>query len=272
MTFEWLIAWWNLIFVIPLVMGLLYMGLYITTGITFGEGELDHDADADADVETDAEIDADVDAEADADSDADHHAPGKAIGGDAIEPSLLSNVFDLLGVGRVPFSVVLMTLLVLWGLIGLITNSLLWTLIVSPWVMLLIAVPVAAVGSATATGAFARLMGRLMPLDETTARPKSHLVGQVGEALYRIDERFGMVVVKDARGERYQLPCRVGPGAAAIDKGRQVLLVDYRKDEDVFVVREYELGEFRRTATGADEAQSPPAPARPAQQESAERA
>lgn len=295
MTLEWLITWWNLIFVIPFVMGLMYMGLYITTGITFGEGDLDADADADleadadvdtdldadveadldadveADIEAEADLDADVDADAEVETDAEvdgEHHYDKSVHVHADNIGLSTGLLGLLGVGRVPFSVVLMTLLVLWGLIGLITNSFLWPTIDSPWLMLLIAVPVAALGSVAGTGAFARLMGRFMPLDESTARPKRYLVGLVGEALYTIDERFGMVVVKNASGDRYQVPCRVGPGSPPIGKGRAVLLVDYEADEDIFRVRNYELAEPKESApAGEGEAEPAAAPARPAQRE-----
>ena len=45
MTAQWILGWWNLIFMVPFALALMYLVLYTVSGITFGE------ADADADVE-----------------------------------------------------------------------------------------------------------------------------------------------------------------------------------------------------------------------------
>ncbi len=148
---------------------------------------------------------------------------------------------SLLGVGKVPFSMVLMLLVLSWGLIGVIVNRLLWPIMPVEWLLPLVAVPVAAVGSALLTSAAARGMARIMPLDESTAVSRREMVGRLGEALYDINETFGMMIVKDDRGERYQLPCRTGPGAPVIGKGQPVLLVHYDQEKEQFIVRPYEL-------------------------------
>src|SRR5688572_26436424 len=92
MNADWLLGWWNLVFIVPFLLALIYLGVYTVSGITFGEGDAQfggHDADADADhdvgmdadhdvdvdhdvaVEHDVGADHDVDADADADADAD---------------------------------------------------------------------------------------------------------------------------------------------------------------------------------------------------------
>ena len=53
MTLNLLLAWWNLIYLVPFTLALMYLGLFVFTGITFGE--------ADADVDTDADVGVDVD-------------------------------------------------------------------------------------------------------------------------------------------------------------------------------------------------------------------
>src|SRR4051794_14098057 len=72
MTLELLLAWWNLIYIVPFALALMYLGLFVFTGITFG------DADADADFDADADVDADVDADADMDHDLDHDVDADA--------------------------------------------------------------------------------------------------------------------------------------------------------------------------------------------------
>src|SRR3989440_12545056 len=82
MTIQWLLAWYNLIFILPLFLALLYVGIYAVSGLTFGDTDVDAGGDVDAEghfelhdhldapghVEThfDADSDADLDSAADA--------------------------------------------------------------------------------------------------------------------------------------------------------------------------------------------------------------
>src|SRR5690349_3201668 len=129
MKIEWLFEWYNLIFVVPFVLALLYVGIYAVSGLTFGDTDVDASADVDADahveleghveapahIETEANFDADHDADLsgdadtdiDTDVDADAHVEGH--GADEIAPgSVLAGAMSLLGVGRVPLSIILM--------------------------------------------------------------------------------------------------------------------------------------------------------------------
>ena len=73
-----------------------------------------------------------------------------------------------------------------------------------------------------------------MPTEETYARRRNDLLGEVGEAIYAIDERFGMAAVRDDRGNLFQVPCRVEPGRAADRQGEKVLLVRTTRTETSF--------------------------------------
>lgn len=241
MTWDWLLAWWNLIYVVPFGLGLSYMGLYVATGLSFGDGEADVDGDGDLD-------------------DGDHKIH---FGGDTW--------LELLGIGRVPLSVVVMTLLMSWGFIGIVINRLLFEML--PGLLLpLVSIPLAGIGSATITGVLARIVARIMPLDESSAWRKHELVGTIGEALYTIDSRFGKAAVHDPQGYRFQVPCRVGEGTPPIPKGQRVLLVEF--DQDTYIVRPYELAATPRETVqgpGEQEQSAAAAPVRTAADESAGR-
>src|SRR5450432_4178258 len=79
MTLQWLLSWWNLIFILPFGLGLLYLGMYTLSGWTFGEAGsdvgMDHDVDAHLDVDGHLEIDHDTDLSHDvhAETDSDAH-------------------------------------------------------------------------------------------------------------------------------------------------------------------------------------------------------
>ena len=170
MKTEWFFAWYNLIFIVPFLLALLYVGVYAVSGLTFGDADVDHDIDADADAhfETDAHVDADADADADGhletdahiDADADTHVEVHGEAGTVAHGSVLAGMMSLLGVGRVPLSILLMVLLITWGVIGFVTNYVLYGKVGSEVVAALIAVCIAAVGSGICT----RAMNYLAPL------------------------------------------------------------------------------------------------------------
>jgi hypothetical protein len=76
---------------------------------------------------------------------------------------------------------------------------------------------------------------------ETSARGHAAMIGQIGEAMYQIDQNFGMASVRDRTGIT-QLPCRVGVDAKPIPKGSPVMLVGYDHAKGLFTVVPYELG------------------------------
>ena len=120
MNAEWLLHWWNLIFLLPFGLALLYLGLYTLSGITFGDADIDHGFDADHDLSADHDMGADAghDLDADQDMDAGHDAAPAA--GHASGPLA---PLSWLGVGRVPLSILLMVLLLTWGVVGFVANA-----------------------------------------------------------------------------------------------------------------------------------------------------
>lgn len=272
MTAAQLLSWWNLIYLLPFGLAVLYLLVYAVSGLTFGDVDLDADVHADADIDADAhvEVDAHADVHADVDADADVHADvdadadadvdghaetnghdvGKALGGHhadaagsdrAHELPLYWHVLGWFGLGRVPLSIVAMVFCLAWGGIGLMVNILLEPVLPRPWMAVLASLPAAMVGTSVLTGTVVRLMERWMPTTETSAQPRAKLVGAHGEALYAIDENFGLASIRTREGDLYQVSCRVYEGREAVAKGKQVLLVDYDTRREFFYVTEYDL-------------------------------
>jgi hypothetical protein len=145
-----------------------------------------------------------------------------------------------------------MILLMSWGVIGFAANSYardnLPALAPRPW---LLSVPLAAMGSLLFTKLFAGLVGRYLPTNETYARRRHELLGSVGETVLPTDRTFGMVAVRDERGELFQHPCRLEAGERTIPKGTKVKLVAYNANEKLFYVIENEFGGARGTRESA---------------------
>jgi len=248
MTIQWLLGWWNLIFVVPFGLAVLYLGIYTLSGWTFGDADADGDfdahidadvdahldADTDVDADADTDLDADADTDADADHDADHDAESDGAGGGASQPSIAMQALSWIGIGKVPASIVLMVLALSWGFIGFVANQALNR--DGSARVILISLPLAAIGSLLISSGLSRLFARVLPKSETYARRRHELLGSVGEALYDIDQKFGMANIRDDRGNLFQVGCRSETINSAIPKGSHVKLVGYNAKEQLFYV------------------------------------
>jgi len=274
MTLQWLLAWYNLIFVVPFALALLYVGIYAISGLTFGDTDVDasgadvdadahveleghveapahiesdahFDADADADVNADAHIDADADLDADVDADA--HVEGH--GADEVAPgSILAGALSLLGVGRVPLSIVLMVLMLIWGMTGFFSNTLLWEKYQNETTLLVISIPLAFLASMLGTRLITAGMARWLPTHETYVQRRHELLGAVGEAILPIDSTFGMVAVRDVYGDLFHVGCRLHPNRPALEKGTKVKLIAYNGKQKIYYVTQHDSPVASRTA------------------------
>jgi|SRR5579884_1935856 len=242
MNAQWLVSWWNLIFLLPFGLALLYLGLYTVSGVTFGEADFDadHDFDADADGDFDghdAEMaaDHDTDAGADHDADADQDADSDHDGDEG--GSGRFSALTWLGVGKVPLSILLMVLLFTWGATGFFVNAFLAD---RNGQAALFSVPAAGVVGLLFTRLISAAMARWVPLNETTARRRHALLGSVGQAVFSIDHKFGMASVRDDLGDLYQVPCRVDQEQEPIAKGSAVKLVAYNAKQGLFYVKSHD--------------------------------
>ena len=107
------------------------------------------------------------------------------IGGAGADLDVDGDVLSWLGVGRLPFLLLLVVFLAAFGTLGLVAQQAsrdLTGALLSPW----IAGPAAAIAALPLTGLLARGLARILPTDHTTAIPLDALVGRRGE--------FGRVV------------------------------------------------------------------------------
>lgn len=218
LTLEWMLGWWNLIFVVPFAIALTYLGLYISTGITFG----------DADVE--AHIDADAAAEADTDHGAHAHTGHVAHSGTSLA------VLHLIGVGKMPLSLLVMILLFSWGISGFAAVQYLRPFVAEEDRIALYAIPFAAWTSLCITAIGARVLGRIFPMTEAPATALNDLVGQRGVAVLNINDDFGLAQIENPRGAAIQVPCRVGFGEEPIPNHSPIVVLRFDRVARVFYV------------------------------------
>ncbi len=216
-----LLEWWNFMFLVPLLSGLLIGLAVVVTGI--GAGEADADLEVDADLEPSFSA---TTAEAEmVDADTDTPALGKILG------------FFGLGQG-VPLSVMLPILLVMAGLMGLLLNSALSSLWPNPWFFAPVSLVASGLLAGIAAQGIARGLGRLLSPKSTAIR-RVDLVGQTGRAIYPITAQKGTAHVRDSSGMIHRLNCRSHRGQ--IPAGTDVLIVEYDSEKRVFLVEAYAL-------------------------------
>jgi hypothetical protein len=203
--------WWNLPF---LVMLGLCGAFFLLQAIGMLGGAGDHD------------VDADHDADADADG-----------GGDGALTAGWHEVLAFLGLGRVPFMVVWVTLFLFGGFTGIFVNRVLfvradgnyrgWWL----WPVAGAALVVGLVG----VRLFSRLAARLVDVGGRGASTKQDLVGKIGVVASPIlDARHGELRVHDDRGNELLLHACLPPEEAALARGAKVVLVSYDEAKELF--------------------------------------
>ncbi|MBI2939331.1 MAG: DUF1449 family protein [Chloroflexi bacterium] len=221
-----LLHWWNLVFLLPLLLGLLYLLLQAFTGAPEHDGEAtaDHAPDGDA-------------------GHAGHAAEhGEASGGEGHDADseqdagLAWKAMAFLGFGRVPLSILLTTFCLVWGFSGWISNQALGDVVGFPGPGIGVSLAIALVSSAMLTRYLARGLSRLLPMTETYGLTRRDLVGKSAVVRFAVTTEFGRAWLHDSRGVLHEVSCRVKSGEPDIPPGRRVVLYEFDVDKEVFIV------------------------------------
>lgn len=200
---DHLLAWQNVVFYIPLVVGLL-----LVLGSAFGSHEQDSSAGPDAEH----------------DLGHDHAHDGSAASG----------ALGWLGVGRVPLTVVLMMVSFLFGGSGIIFNTILSSFGLPAWIYGPISITLALTAALLLTGVGARLLVRYLPTTESYQVARRDFAGCTGTLLLPASPVEGYAQVKDHEGNVHNIKCRTVQGA--LPKGGEIMVVHYDEETATYVV------------------------------------
>ena len=203
------LEWYNLIFYIPLAIGLLSV-------VGVGFSGVGHDVGVHADVH------ADFHADADSDTDGDHDGESQG-----------NWLLGFLGIGRVPIAISFMTLFLIFAGTGICMNILLGVLIKFWSGFACISVFVATVVMFFGTAFVSRTVTRFMPTTETDSVRKVDLIGCIGTVTLDCDKTGGLAQITNKKGDRYQIQCRADK---LIPKGTPIITYEYNEASDVFTV------------------------------------
>ncbi len=239
MSWASLMNWWNYIFALPLVVGLVLGVLFVLTGL-IDTGDLSHDGHGDAhDVGGHADA---HDAGAHADPheggahDA-HHADSHHDASDHGHHFSFMSILHLFGIGTgVPITVLIPTLMMTWGIVGLGSNQLLQPLLKLPALYAPISA-LFATGGMMLMGQVAGILARRLGLFDTTPAPaRRDLVGCSGYAVFPITETEGTANIKSRTGDILRVSCRVAPGQPTIPAGTELLVIEYNEEWGGYIV------------------------------------
>lgn len=170
-----------------------------------------HDLDAGHDVDTDA--------------DGDHHQDADGERG---------GFLALLGVGKVPLSIVLQTLFMMFGLVGVSATTLIaWMTGHLAISYLALSAPIAMVGGLVLSMATVRTVARVVPSVSGQAHTRRELVGQSGVVISsKVSAEFGEVRLQDPTGRTLRLICYTGTEEPLIPEGTEVVITDWDRERD----------------------------------------
>jgi membrane protein implicated in regulation of membrane protease activity len=258
-----LIQWYNIGYVGVLIMGLMFL---VIAMLGLGEQDVDHDIDQDFDQDVDHDVDHDLDQDLDqdvdhdvdqdvdqdvdhdvdhdADHDADHdvshdhdHDHDHETGHEAdhhIEHGIFYNFLTLLGIGRCPLSIIVMSFCFLFAIIGLSSNLLLKGILPIPIVFGTISYGFSLIAGFFLTGTLARFIGRVLPTKETYVHQCTDLVGKTGKAVYDFKDDKGFIQIYDASDTLIEKPAVCFE--SQIKKGQQVIISRWDKAHNRFLV------------------------------------
>lgn len=194
-----ILEWWNLIFLLPAFGAVLFV-LLLAVGVMPVD-----------DIGLDVDIDADT---------------GNS------GPDLLG----ILGLGRVPLSIVLITFCLLWGIIGWFAVHSFKTMWPEPGVFIWPSLAVTLIGAGVVTRLASSLLARILPRTESYGAGSRELVGRLADTRYAVSATAGSVQVYDQYGTFHEVPARVLPGESAIPAGTRVILWRYDENAGAYFV------------------------------------
>ncbi len=223
-----LLAWYNLLFYIPL-----FGGLLLGAGMLLGLGSSGEHGGGGVGVGVDA-----THAHATTGHEAAHHEQT----GQATEQSLdhdatiLTHVADLLGLGRVPLSISLMLMLLIFGGTGTTLNLALGERLAGGGHYALLSILAALLAVLLLAGPCSRLLGKVAPSIETYPVSRRDLIGCTAVLINDTDEQGGYAQARDREGNVHNITCHTygaaptpvpGPSRGPLPKGTQVLIIDF---------------------------------------------
>lgn len=227
--------WWNLIYVVPLLISVAWI---LTTVFSGMHGHAGHGASHGAGHHV-GEVGHHVThaiGHAAHHGDAAHAHAGHGHS-QASHDNAPSRIIMLLGIGQVPVTLIIGVFLLCWGAFGLLANQL-FGILHYPGIYIWPSLAVTFVVSSAVTRSMAAIVGRLLPGEETYGVTRFELIGSLGKAVYPTTENTGTVDISDRYGTVHRVQAKVESEKETIPAGGDCIVVDFDEQDKRFIVRE----------------------------------
>lgn len=144
-----------------------------------------------------------------------------------------------LHVQNIPPLMLMQNFFLFWGIFGWAANQFFSKGLHEPAQFIVPSLLATCSASLIMTLAISAVMSRYTPGDETFAVTKTELEGTIGEAVAPITDHTGSVYARDAAGTLHHLPCRIRPDGSPVQRGEQVLVVEYNPEGDFYWVKSW---------------------------------
>ncbi|HET6384158.1 MAG TPA: hypothetical protein VFJ58_12265 [Armatimonadota bacterium] len=145
-------------------------------------------------------------------------------------------ILGFFGFGRAPLTILIGSLMIGWGLAGIIATQAFQADFKAPDRFILPALAVAIVGAILFTKLLGELFARFMVEDETYAIHREDLVGLTGTVVYPVSETGGRIHVFDQFHTLHVEPARIRSGSAGAEKGAEVLVIGLDPEKKYLLV------------------------------------
>ncbi len=232
MSLQDCLQWWNVIYLAPLIISLIWIIATTMGGLSSSSADAGDGIDAGDGVDMGGDG-ADVGDGVDGDAgDASGHDADAGHGSDF--GHIMSHIF---GIGQVPLSLLLGIYMFCWGACGMAMNQLFSGMLKYPAIYIWPSLGATFVISFIVTRSMAAIVAKMMPREETFGVSRQELVGLTGKAVYAITAKAGTVDISDKYGTVHREQAKTGAGDEIIPAETRVLILDYDKSDNKFIVK-----------------------------------
>lgn len=235
MSLQDCLQWWNIVYLAPLAISLIWILAMVMGGLSSGSADTSDGIDA-GDV-SGHDFGHDGIIGNGPQGDVGHFASGH--GGH--DSDFMHIITHILGIGQVPISLLLGIYTFCWGACGMAMNQLFSGMFKYPAIYIWPSMGATLIISFIVTRAMAAIVAKMLPKEETFGVTRMDMVGLTGKAVYAISDKGGTVDISDKYGTVHREQAKTSKGDKIVPTGTKVLIVDYDPSDKKFVVKAGEL-------------------------------
>lgn len=152
------------------------------------------------------------------------------------EPSTKDSFLDLFGFGRVPFSIILLTMNMVFGVTGFVSSMILQSLFRFSVIYGPVSIIIAIASTILFTGKICKGIGKIIPSNESYVGLAEDLIGREGIAYTNIDTKFGVAQVRDKNKMLHKIICQSCNPSSSITDGTKIIVLEYNIDNKIYKV------------------------------------